>query len=430
MNVCLVATKATRGAGARPDRSIAGPAVILAALVAAGCTGAHEPPAAASKEPAGQTTQERKPAYYRNPMDPSRTSPVPMKDEMGMDYVPVYLEDSGTEVRVSPAVMNNLGVRVTAATRGPLPQTADTVGYVSYDERRVRQVRPRAEGWVESLAVRVPGEQVRAGGTLFTLYSPALETAQQEYLDALRIGNRDLIEASRERLTALGLEPGTADRLAKAGRVSGRVTYTSPIGGVLTELGVREGSMVTPDTVAATITGLGSLWVMAEVPEAQAGWIVAGTSARLEFPSLPGRVVAGHVEYVYPELDRETRTLRARIVLDDAPAAVRPNMLSTVTLVGTPGPEVVSVPRSALIRTGSGDRVVIALGEGRFAPRPVVAGAESGDRIAITEGLAAGEQVVVAGQFLIDSEANLRAALGRLDAGAPGSGADPEHAGH
>jgi Cu(I)/Ag(I) efflux system membrane fusion protein len=182
--------------------------------------------------------------------------------------------------------------------------------------------------------------------------------------------------------------------------------------------------------VAATITGLGSLWVMAEVPEAQAGWIVAGTSARLEFPSLPGRVVAGHVEYVYPELDRETRTLRARIVLDDAPAAVRPNMLSTVTLVGTPGPEVVSVPRSALIRTGSGDRVVIALGEGRFAPRPVVAGAESGDRIAITEGLAAGEQVVVAGQFLIDSEANLRAALGRLDAGAPGSGADPEHAGH
>jgi Cu(I)/Ag(I) efflux system membrane fusion protein len=246
-----------------------------------------------------------------------------------------------------------------------------------------------------------------------------LESAQQEYLDALQVGNRDLIEASKERLRALGLDAGTATRVAKAGRASGRVAYTAPISGVVTELELKEGSMVTPEMVAMTITQLGSLWVIAEVPEAQAGWIAAGTAAEMRFPSLPGERVAGHVDYVYPELDMETRTLKARIVLDGPPTAVRPNMLASISLVGTAGPEVVNIPRSALIRSGTEDRVVVALGDGRFAPRRVVAGAESGERVAIREGLAAGENVVVAGQFLLDSEANLRAGFERLEDPAP-----------
>jgi len=171
---------------------------------------------------------------------------------------------------------------------------------------------------------------------------------------------------------------------------------------------------VTPDMVAMTITELGSLWVIAEIPESQAGWVSAGTAAELRFPSLPGERVAGRVEYVYPELNMETRTVRARITLDDAPAAIRPNMLASVSLVGAAGAEAVTIPRSALIRTGSENRVVIALGEGRFVPRRVVAGAESGDRVVIRDGVAEGERVVVAGQFLLDSEANLRAGLERL----------------
>jgi len=171
--------------------------------------------------------------------------------------------------------------------------------------------------------------------------------------------------------------------------------------------------------VAMTITELGSLWVIAEVPEAQSAWVAAGTAAEMSFPSLPGQPVAGHVEYVYPELNMETRTVKARITLDSPPAGIRPNMLASVSLVGTGGAQVVSVPRSALIRTGREDRVVVALGGGRFAPRRVVAGAESGQRVAITEGLAAGENVVVAGQFLLDSEANLHAGLGRLSEESP-----------
>ena len=355
-----------------------------------------------------------KPLYYRHPHDPNRTSPEPRQDEMGMDYIPVYPDAAGPEVRISPAVVNNLGVRTAAASRAAPERRAATVGYVTFDERRMRRVQPRAEGWIEGLAVRAMGETVKAGQLLFTLYSPMLESAQQEYLDAQRIGNRDLIEASRERLRALGLDAGAAERLARDGRASGRVPFHAPIGGVVTDLAVREGAMVSPDMMALTITELGSLWVIAEVPESQAAWVHAGTAAEIRLPSLPGETLAGRVEYVYPELNMETRTLRARIVLDAAGPGLRPNMLANVTLVGEAGEPAVMVPRSALIRSGSEDRVVVALGEGRFAPRRVIVGPESGDRVVIREGLAEGEQVVVTGQFLLDSEANLRAGMERL----------------
>ena len=372
-----------------------------------------EPEAAAPRGAGAAAAATGQPLYYRHPHDPGRTSAVPKQDEMGMDYVPVYGDAAGPEVRISPAVINNLGVRTEPATRVAPQRRAVTVGYVAFDERRMRQVQPRAEGWIEGLAVRAAGDTVRAGQLLFTLYSPMLESAQQEYLDAQRIGNRDLIEASRERLRALGMDPGAAQRLARSGRASGRVPFHAPIGGVVTELAVREGAMVTPDTMALTITGTGSLWVIAEVPESQAGWVQAGTAAELRLPSVPGETLSGRVEYVYPEINMETRTLRARVVLDRPGAGIRPNMLANVTLVGAAGAPAVTIPRSALIRSGHEERVVVALGEGRFTPRRVVAGPESGDRIVVREGLAEGEQVVVAGQFLIDSEANLRTGLGR-----------------
>lgn len=389
--------------------------LMVAFVLVAACA---KQPAPTDKDPgphaAAAVPAAGKPLYYRNPMDPNRTSPVPMQDEMGMDYVPVFADAAGPEVRISAAVVNNLGVRTEAAVLGRLDRHIEAVGYVGFDERKVQQVRPRAEGWVQGLAVRAMGEPVKAGQLLFTLYSPMLESAQQEYLDAGRIGNAELIAASRDRLQALGLDAGTAARIDKAGHAAGRVPYYAPISGVVTEFEVKEGAMVTPGMVAMTITELGSLWVIAEVPESQAGWLRAGAAAEIRFPSLPGESVSGSVEYVYPELNMETRTVRARITLARPPAAVRPNMLASVTLGGEAGDEVVNVPRSALIRSGKEDRVVVALGEGRFVARRVKAGAESGDRVAIRDGLAAGEQVVVSGQFLLDSEANLRSGLDRL----------------
>jgi Cu(I)/Ag(I) efflux system membrane fusion protein len=299
--------------------------------------------------------------------------------------------------------------------RGSLPRGVQTVGYVQFDERKVQQVRPRAEGWVEGLSVRAMGETVQAGQLLFTLYSPMLESVQQEYLDALKIGNPELIDASRDRLRAVGLDAGTAARLAKSGRAAGRVSFYAPISGVITELEAREGVMLTPEMSAMTITELGSLWVVAEVPESQSSWVRQGTHAEVRFPSQPGEPIPGRVEYVYPELNMETRTVRARIVLDAPPQDVRPNMLATVSLVTADGEPVLHIPRSAVIRNGTRDRVVVALGDGRFTSRNVVAGAEGGDRIAIREGLQEGDRVVVAAQFLLDSEANLGAGLDRLD---------------
>jgi len=411
------------GAGARWLASF----VVLLALGLGGCAreseapAASEPVAAAADDGAVEHAAKHADPLYRCPMHPDVVRSEPGQCPIcGMDLVEFEPEPTepadaaGPEVRISPAVVNNLGVRTVAAAMGAPERRAATVGYVAFDERRMRQVQPRAEGWIEGLSVRAMGETVKAGQLLFTLYSPMLETAQQEYLDAQRIGNRDLIEASRDRLRALGLDAGAAERLARAGRASGRVPFHAPIDGVITELAVREGAMVSPNMMVLTITGLGSLWVIAEVPESQAAWVRAGTAAEVRLPSLPGETLAGRVEYVYPELNMETRTLRARIVLDDTGPGLRPNMLANVTLVGEAGEPAVMVPRNALIRSGSEDRVVVALGEGRFAPRRVVVGPESGDRVVIRDGLAAGEQVVVTGQFLLDSEANLRAGMERL----------------
>lgn len=437
MSVARDRGRVTRGRGkGTGDSDAAAPwsalASLLALLAIAGCgqdhgPEAHGPEAHGASAPAGADAtagDTRAAPLYRCPMHPDVVRDRPGECPIcGMDLVRVEPETApapagdaaaGPEVRISPAVQNNLGVRTEAARRAAPERRTTTVGFVTFDERRMRRVQPRVEGWIETLAVRAAGETVQAGQLLFTLYSPTLESAQQEFLDAQRIGNRDLIEASRDRLRALGLDPGAAERLARAGRASGRVPFHAPIAGVVTELEVRDGAMVTPDTMALTITALGSLWVIAEVPESQAGWIRAGTPAEIRLASLPGETIAGRVDHVYPELNAETRTLRARIVLEAAGTALRPNMLANVTLVGEAGEPAVMIPRNALIRSGSEDRVVVALGEGRFAPRRVVAGPESGDRVVVREGLAEGEQVVVAGQFLLDSEANLRAGLDRL----------------
>jgi Cu(I)/Ag(I) efflux system membrane fusion protein len=376
------------------------------------------------------TREAGQPLYYRHPHDPTVTSPVPRKDEMGMDFVPVYA--SGTEspdgaLQLSAAMVANLGVRTAPVRHGEVGGTVDAVGTVAYDERGRVEVRVRTDGYVERLAVRAEGELVRRGAVLFSVFSPRLAAAQREYLAAASLGEPSLAAAAAERLRALGLDRGAIDRLKATGQATDRISYFAPIDGVVTMLGVREGSLAEPGMSAMTLVPIDRLWVVADIPEADAARVAAGAVAGMSFPSIPGKRFEGRVLEVLPQLDAATRSVQARIPLENPGGRLAAGMLSDVVIEGTGGGHGLLVPQEALIRTGRSERVIVALGEGRFAPREVRAGAESGPDIEILEGLRAGEEVVVSGQFMIDSESQVRSSLRRFEQPTPPA---EDHTGH
>lgn len=370
-----------------------------------------------SDAPASSNTV-REVLHWAAPMDPDYRSEKPGKSPMGMDLIPVYADEMTAQagvVSIDPTVVNNLGVRIAPAMKGTLSRLIDTVGYVGYDEDTVRHVHTRVDGWIEKLETKSSGDPVQRGQLLFELYSPTLVNAQEEYLTALRSNNQLMLGASKERLTALGVGDAGIARLSKERTVNRRVKVMAAADGVITHLGVREGIYVTPATEIMSIAELDKVWVLAEVFERQANWVKAGQHATVELDYLPGETLHGVVDYIYPELDPQTRTLKVRLRFDNAATALRPNMFARVRISGDAINDVVHVPREAVIRGGSVDRVVVALGNGRFRAQPVSLGTESGDRIAILRGLSDGDEVVVSGQFLIDSESNIDAALARMN---------------
>jgi len=361
---------------------------------------------------------EREVLYWVAPMDPDYRRDKPGKSPMGMDLKPVYVDEVDGRpgvVSINPTVVNNLGVRTAKAERGALSQHIETVGYVGYDEDTLQHIHTRVDGWIEKLATKAAGDPITKGQLLFELYSPTLVNAQQEYLAALRSSNAVLLSASKDRLIALGITAGDVSRLDKERKVSQRIRVYAPTNGVIAQLGVREGEFVTSATDVMSIAELDKIWVIAEVFERQAAWVSPGQHAKVVLDYLPGQMWHGSVDYVYPELDPKTRTLRVRLRFDNADEVLRPNMFARVTIQGDSTGDVVHVPREALIRGGSVDRVVIALGEGRFRSQPVQVGIESGDRVAILEGVAEGDPIVVSGQFLIDSESNIESALSNME---------------
>jgi len=361
---------------------------------------------------------EREVLYWVAPMDPNYRRDEPGKSPMGMDLVPVYADEVDSQpgvVKIDPTLVNNLGVRTAVAQRGSLPRLIETVGYIGYDEDTLQHVHTRVDGWIEKLVTKASGDPVEKGQLLFELYSPTLVNAQQEYLAALRSGNATLLNASRERLAALGVSDDEVALLDERRKVSRLVHVHAEMDGVIAHLGVREGIYVTPATEVMSVARLDKVWVIAEVFERQAAWVEPGQRATVELDYLPGRVLEGVVDYVYPELDPKTRTLRVRIRFDNESETLRPNMFSRVVIEGTPVNNIVHVPREAVIRGGSVSRVVVDLGDGRFRAQPVTIGIESGDRVAIRRGLDAGARVVTSAQFLIDSESNIGSALERME---------------
>jgi len=366
----------------------------------------------------GTSGGDRDLLYWVAPMDPNYRRDEPGKSPMGMDLKPVYADEIDSQpgvVVIDPTIVSNLGVRTAKAQRGPLSRQIDTVGYVSYDEDTVQHVHTRVDGWIEKLATKANGDPVSKGQLLFELYSPTLVNAQEEYLTALRSNNKLLLGASKDRLAALGVNASEIARLDRDRIVRQRVRVTAEADGVIAHLGVREGIYVTPATEIMSVAKLDKIWVIAEVFERQSGWVKAGQKATVELDYLPGNTWRGVVDYIYPELDPKTRTLKVRLRFDNASTALRPNMFARVVIEGDAFGDVVHVPREALIRGGRVNRVVVALGDGRFKAQPVTIGIESGNYVAIQEGLSEGEEVVVSGQFLIDSESNIGAALARMN---------------
>ena len=372
--------------------------------------GGGEQTAAAAEE------GERKVLYYRHPMNPSIRSDKPMKDDMRMDYIPVYAEDAGgaSTVTIAPQVLNNLGVRTARVERGTLSRHIETVGYLGYDESLIGHVHLRTEGWIEQLSVNTVGDRVEAGQLLFALYSPAVVNAQEEFVQALERSNERLSNASEQKLAALGVSAGQVAELKKTRQVAWTMSVFAHHPGVVEQLNVREGTYVEPATETMTLVDLREVWLMAEVFEQQTDWVERGAAAEASVPSMPGRTWQGVVDYVYPSLDPVTRTLKVRLKFDNPGEVLKPNMFAHVRIQGSPRADALHVPREAVIRDGGGERVILALGEGQFAPRRIVTGVESGERSEVLEGLAEGDIVVTSAQFLLDSEASLRGSFERM----------------
>ena len=357
---------------------------------------------------------EKKILYWVAPMDPAYRRDGPGKSPMGMDLVPVYDEGDSSAVKISPAVENNMGVRTARAERSKLWRKIDTVGYVDFDEEKISHIHLRSTGWIEKLTVQSEGERVKKGQLLFELYSPELVNAQDEYLQALRSANNYLLSASRERLYALGISKKQVEVIRKTRKVNQYVQVYAPQDGIVAKLMAREGMYVTPKMEIMSLADLSTIWLLAEVFESQANWVQAGHPADVKLSYVPGRKWEGKVEYIYPSLNQKTRTLKVRLRFDNPDEVLKPNMFASVAIYGGPKTDVIVIPREALIRSGGDERVIIAGGEGRFKPRKVVAGIESGDWVEIQKGLLEGDTVVTSGQFLIDSEASLKASLQRM----------------
>jgi len=355
------------------------------------------------------------PLYWAAPMDPNFKRDKPGISPMGMELIPVYTENG--IVIISPDVVNNMGVRTTQVTKEPFQNEIKTVGYVQYNEDKLLHVHPRVEGWVEKLFVKASGDPVKRGQALYTIYSPALVNAQEEYLIALKRKNERLITATEDRLKALQIPTNVIRDLKTNRKVKTSTMFYAPQSGVVTKLNIREGFYVKPDTSMMSIGGLNNVWVQAEVFERQAAQVKVGQPVVMTLAYIPGREWLGKVDYIYPTLDPETRTLKVRLRFDNEDHALMPNMFAQVSISGNNTLPVLVLPKEAVIRTGAMNRVVLALGDGKFKSIVVEIGRSGDQNIEILRGLNEGETVVTSAQFLIDSESSKTSDFKRMSHG-------------
>jgi Cu(I)/Ag(I) efflux system membrane fusion protein len=369
------------------------------------------------------------PAYWYDPMHPAEHFDKPGKSPfMDMQLVPKYAKGAAPgSIAVDSRVVQNLGLRLAKVEQGSFARLVDTVGSVDVDEHRIEVVQVREPGWVERLDVRAAGDAVRRGQLLAGIYSPDLLATQQELLIALGANDPKLIEATRRRLALFGLSESQIARVEKTQQAERRVDYYAPFDGYVMALGVRQGAEVQPGTMLFQLADLNSVWITAEVPETQAAWLKPGDRAEVEVPALPGERFEGEVDYLYPELTQATRTLKVRVVVRNLRKHLRPRMFAAAHFRSMTRDRVLTVPSESVIKTGTRSFVIVADDDTHFRPVRVRVGAEQDGRSEILEGLTLGQNVVASGQFLIDSEANLRGAFDNLAGSneARGEGSEP-----
>ena len=388
------------------------------------------------------TTNRKRVLYWHDPMVPGQKFDKPGKSPfMDMQLVPVYADGGGDEgaVAISPRVQQNLGVRTAEVKLGSLSSAVEAVGSVAYNERDVAVVQARSNGYLERLYVRAPLDPVHKGQPLAQLYVPDWVAAQEEYLSAKRIGALadtktlgGLADAAAQRMRLAGMSEEQIQAVETGGKVQPRLTITAPIGGVVGELTAREGMTVMAGAPLFRINGLSTVWVNAEVPEAAAAQVRPGNPVEARTPGVSGTVFKGKVSAILPEVNPATRTIKVRIELANLGGQLVPGMFATVNFTPAARKDVLLVPSEAVIQTGKRSVVVVAQGDGKFAPVDVEVGLDSNGQTEIRKGLQAGQKVVVSGQFLFDSEANLRASTTRMaDVPAPaaGPGTDVTHHG-
>ena len=401
--------------------------VITSAGIAGGYWFANQRMSHASSTLTTTTTDgeksDKKPLYYYDPMVPQQRFDKPGKSPfMDMMLVPVFGDDGADagSVKISSRIVQNLGIRTAEVTKGALDRKLQVVGAVAFDERAVVVVNARVNGFVERLFVRAPLDPVRSGQPLAEILAPEWVAAQEEYL-ALRNSPQAsdaLRQAARQRLILLGMTEATVVAIEADGKARARVTLTAPTGGVIGELGTREGMTVMPGSMLFRINGLSTVWVNADIPEAQAAWLKPGSTIDASVPAYPGESFKGRVVALLPEVNAGTRTLKARIEVANPNGRLLPGMFATVSVASAAKSAVLLVPTEAVIQTGKRSVVIVADagqdGKQQFAPVDVEIGTEANGMTEIRSGLAAGMKVVLSGQFLIDSEASLKSSGTRM----------------
>ena len=390
--------------------------------LAAGVTGGILFERERGKMAMGEADQGSQILYWVAPMDTNFRKDGPGKSPMGMDLVPVYEGDEPSgdpeDVTLSAAEVNTIGVRTAVARVQDVAQRIETVGFVGYDEHATSHIHTRVEGWIERLDVRAEGDPVKQGDLLFDLFAPEITIASSELIRAVRREDEDEIRIAQTKLQNLGVSARQIEEMAGLDAPEKRIRYYAPQDGVVIGLTAADGMYLEPNTRAMSLGDLSYVWLLVDVFERDIARLSPDMLAKARFEHLPGREFTGEIDYIFPELDTMTRTLRVRLRFDNSDGILRPNMFANVALVPIERIEALTVPSEAVIRTGRAERVILKTDDGTFRPRLVTTGLRDGygadGRTVLVQGLAPGDEVVASAQFLIDSESALNAGMLRF----------------